>query len=76
MNNLETGFQSAKINEVNKITLKKLNEMNNLNGKLTDLFLNYTCFPYIEFGYIDCNYIEVIKNEPYYQLIELYKKTK
>lgn len=76
MNNLETGFQSAKISEINKITLKKLNEMNNLNGKLKDLFLNYTCFPYIEFGYIDCDYIEIIKNEAYLEMIELYKNTK
>jgi len=76
MNNLETGFQSSKIDQINKITLKKLNEMNLLNGRLKELFLNYTCFPYIEFGYIDCDYIEIIKNEPYYQLIELYKNTK
>lgn len=76
MNNLETGFQSSKIKEINEVTLKKLNEMNLLNKKLTDLFLNYTCFPYIEFGYIECDYIEIIKNQPYYDMIELYKNTK
>lgn len=76
MNNLETGFQSSKIKEINEVTLKKLNKMNLLNKKLTDLFLNYTCFPYIEFGYIECDYIEIIKNKPYYDMIELYKNTK
>ena len=76
MNNLETGFQSSKINQINKITLKKLNEMNVLNGRLKELFLNYTCFPYIEFGYIECDYIEIIKNEDYLEMIDLYKKTK
>ena len=76
MNNLETGFQSSKIDQINKITLKKLNEMNLLNGRLKELFLNYTCFPYIEFGYIECDYIEIIKNEDYLEMIDLYKKTK
>tara|TARA_B100001093_G_scaffold418654_1_gene409949 strand:- start:554 stop:1057 length:504 start_codon:yes stop_codon:yes gene_type:complete len=76
MNNLETGFQSSKINEINKITLKKLNDLNNLNENLRDLFLNYTCFPYVEFGYIDMEYVEIIKNESYSEMIDLYKKTK
>jgi hypothetical protein len=76
MNNLETGFQSSKIDQINKITLKKLNEMNLLNGRLKELFLNYTCFPYIEFGYIECDYIEIIKNEAYLEMMELYKNTK
>ena len=38
--------------------------------------LTYTCFPYIEFGYIDCDYIEIIKNDAYYEMIELYKNTR
>lgn len=76
LNNLEAGWQTSKLDQINQKTFKKLNEMNVLNEKLKELFLNYTCFPYIEFGYVECEYIEIIKNEAYLELIELYKNTK
>ena len=76
INNLERGFQSSKLNQMNNITFKKLNLLKTLNSKLRELMSTYACFPYIEFGYIDCDYIEIIKNEAYDEMIELYKKTK
>ena len=76
INNLESGFESAKLDQMNEITFKRLSRLNALNGKLRQLMLTYTCFPYIEFGYIDCDYIEIIKNDAYYEMIELYKNTR
>jgi hypothetical protein len=76
MNNLEKGFQSSKLDQMNNVTFKRLSRLNDLNGKLRQLLMSYTCFPYIEFGYIDCDYIEIIKNEAYYEIIELYKNTR
>ena len=76
MNNLERGFQTSKRDQINDITFKRLSRLNNLNGMLRQFMLTYTCFPYIEFGYIDCDYIEIIKNEAYHQMIELYKNTR
>lgn len=76
INNLESGFESAKLDQMNEITFKRLSRLNASNGKLRQLMLTYTCFPYIEFGYIDCDYIEIIKNDAYYEMIELYKNTR
>ena len=76
INNLEKGFNSAKLSKINKITFKRLSQLNNLNTKLRELIKTYTCFPYIEFGYIDCEYIEIIKNDAYHEMMELYKNTR
>ena len=45
---------------------------------LGNLIKEFVCFPYIEVGYIACagDYIEIIRNESYQSMIELYKKTK
>ena len=76
LNNLETGWQTSKPTQINQKTYKKLTELKVKLTQLTDLFENYVCFPYIEFGYIDCDYIEIVRNDKYYKLIELYKNTK
>lgn len=76
INNLESGFQSSKLDQINSKTFKRLEELNEQIEYLEKLFDNYVCFPYIEFGYIECEYIEIIRNSSYYEMIELYKKTK
>lgn len=76
LNNLEAGWQTAKPKQINSITFKNLNNLRNLNEKLQILFKNYVCFPYIEFGYIECEYIEVIRNDAYYELLDIYKNIK
>lgn len=76
LNNLQGGWETAKPGQINAKTTKELVKLRTLLNKLRYLFLNYTCFPYIEFGYIECDYIEIVRNEAYYELIELYKNTK
>ena len=76
LNNLETGWQTAKQDQINQKTFKKLNELKLQIKGLEDLFKNYVCFPYIEFGYIECDYIEIVRNDEYWNLLSLYKNTK
>lgn len=76
LNNLETGWQTQKPNQINQKTFKKLNELKLQLKGLNDLFENYICFPYIEFGYIECDYIEIVRNDEYWNLLSLYKNTK
>lgn len=76
LNNLETGWQTAKPKQINSVIFKNLNNLKNLNKKIRILFKNYTCFPYIEFGYTECDYIEIIKNEEYDILLNIYKQVK
>ena len=70
------GFKSSKTNLINEASLKLLNESIFLTKELTTLFDKYVCFPYMEFGYTECDYIEMVSNEQYDRLIELYKKNK
>lgn len=76
LNNLQQGWETAKPDQINAKTSKELTSLKSFLEKLRILFANYACFPYIEFGYVDCDYIEIIKNDAYYELIELYKKTR
>lgn len=76
VNNLPTRFQTSKPEKINSIHFKRLNETKITNTKLLKLYNNFVCFPYIEYGYVECNYIEMITNEQYDELINLYKNSK
>tara|TARA_Y100000816_G_C26000758_1_gene522905 strand:- start:86 stop:592 length:507 start_codon:yes stop_codon:yes gene_type:complete len=74
--NYETEFKPSVSGLINNTCLKQLNELNRLEKKLKSLLDRYVCFQYMEFGYTECDYIEIVKNEHYDKLIELYKKNK
>ena len=76
IHNVGTGFQSSRANIINKSSIDLLNGINSLVNELKLYFDSYICFPYMEFGYTQCDYIEMVTNEQYDKLIELYKKNK
>lgn len=78
VNNMRQDFESAKGTQLNGISVKKLSELFKLNNLLAQLKEDYTCFPYIRVPgeYTDpCDYIEIIKNKSYEDLILLYNST-
>ncbi len=76
INNLSDSFKSAKSDNINSKHFNLLNLLKTNTDNLTKLNEKYVCFPYMEYGYTDCDYIEMITNKQYNILIELYKKTK
>jgi len=76
LNNLQSTFKTSKPDRISNIHMKELLGLNVSNLRLGNLVKEYVCFPYIEAGYVDCDYIEIIRNESYQSMIELYKKTK
>ena len=76
VNNLPNRFETAKPNKINNIHFKGLTKIKSINLELNKLYGEYVCFPYIEYGYIGCDYIEMVTNERYDDLITLYKKIK
>ena len=76
INNLSDSFQSAKSDNINNKHFRLLNSLKGDFDDLNKLIENNVCFPYMEFGYTDCDYIEMITNKQYSVLVELYKKTK
>tara|TARA_Y100000593_G_scaffold89153_1_gene172718 strand:+ start:1412 stop:1924 length:513 start_codon:yes stop_codon:yes gene_type:complete len=77
VNNLQNSFYTSKPDRISNIHLKELLGLNVSLLRLDKLLKDYVCYPYIEMGYISYGeYIEIIKNESYLSMIELYKKTK
>jgi len=76
VNNMQTKFETSKPKKITEINFKGLDNINSINAELNKLYGDYVCFPYMEYGYTECNYIEMITNERYDDLIELYKKIK
>jgi hypothetical protein len=76
VNNLPNRFETAKPDKINNIHFKGLTKIKSINVELNKLYGEYVCFPYIEYGYIGCDYIEMVTNERYDDLITLYKKIK
>ena len=75
INNLRREFESGKGSRLNGLSVKALKELFRQNVYMKGLFESYVCFPYIQDPelYTDpCEYIEIIKNIQYANLIELY----
>jgi hypothetical protein len=72
--NYEIEFKTSVQDLINKTGLTQLNEINRLEKELKVLLDTYACFQYMEFGYTECDYIEIQTNSNYDRLIELYKK--
>tara|TARA_A100001037_G_C15152011_1_gene639942 strand:+ start:5101 stop:5610 length:510 start_codon:yes stop_codon:yes gene_type:complete len=76
INNLETAFKTANPSKINKFNFDNLQKLNKLAKSLSKLLKEYVCYPYIELGYFDIRYVEIINNIDYLNMIDLYKKTK
>tara|TARA_B100000900_G_scaffold51683_1_gene38039 strand:- start:310 stop:819 length:510 start_codon:yes stop_codon:yes gene_type:complete len=76
VNNLPSRFQTAKPDMINEYHFKNLQKYKTQNKILENLFRTYVTYPYIENGFIDFGYIEILKNEPFFKLLELYKNTR
>lgn len=75
VNNMRAVFESQKTKELNAISVKKVNELFSIDGLLKQLKASYVCFPYIQDpgDYTNpCEYIEIIKNIQYENLINTY----
>ena len=75
VNNLRREFESAKGSRLNGLSVKALKALFKESVYLKGLFEAYVCFPYIQDPelYTDpCEYIEIIKNIQYTNLIEIY----
>ncbi|MAZ31191.1 MAG: hypothetical protein CMP57_03750 [Flavobacteriales bacterium] len=72
--NYEIEFKSSVKDLINKTGLRQLNQLNKIEKELKVLLDGYVCFQYIEFGYTQCDYIEIQTNSKYDKLVELYKK--
>jgi hypothetical protein len=80
VNNLRSSFESAKENQLNGLSVKKCANLFRIDSILQTLKDTYVCFPYItqQGVYVNpCEYIEVVRNEAYYKLIDQhYRLTK
>jgi len=75
VNNLRAGFESQKESQLNRISVKKVHDLFQVDKFLKQLKTSYVCFPYIEAPgeYTNpCDYIEIIKNEAYQNVIDMY----
>jgi len=61
---------------INEYHFKNLQKYKTQNKILDNLFRTYVTYPYIRNGFIDFGYIEILKNEPFFKLLELYKNTR
>ena len=76
INNLRREFESGKGSRLNGLSVKALKELFRQNLYMKGLFESYVCFPYIQDPELytnPCEYIEIIKNIQYVNLIDLYK---
>ena len=76
VNNLPDYFQTSKPQNINTLLIKGLNNHKQNIIDLSQIYKDFVCYPYLEWGYMDCDYIEIIRNEVYNKLIDLYKNTK
>jgi len=82
VNNLRKKFESAKVKQLNDLSVRATDTLFKTNDDLHELRRNYVCFPYINttagMTYTNpCEYIEIIRNGYYSTLIDTYyKKTK
>jgi hypothetical protein len=82
VNNLRKKFESAKTTFLNDLSVKASDSLFRTNDTLHDLRRSYVCFPYINtlnsMTYTNpCEYIEIIKNDIYINMIDTYyKRTK
>jgi hypothetical protein len=75
VNNLRKQFESGRESEINKLSVKKLQSVFEGNTRLDFLKENYICESYIQRQghYVNpCDYIEVVSNDFYTELIQLH----
>tara|TARA_B100001287_G_scaffold34720_1_gene24613 strand:+ start:2815 stop:3333 length:519 start_codon:yes stop_codon:yes gene_type:complete len=75
VNNLPDYFQTSKPQNINELHFNGLNNVKQSLIDLSSIYNKYVCYPYIEYGYLGCDYIEIIRNQSYTSLIEIYKNT-
>lgn len=72
VNNMRKLFESGKEAELNRLSVKKIQEVFTGNQRLEFLKENYKCEAYIQFqgDYVNpCDYIEIVSNDFYTELI-------
>ena len=79
VNNLRGEFESAQEAQFNKTSIDALSKVFKNQAQLLRLKANYSCFAYIQNQnrYVnECEYIEVITNKAYDELMALYPNTR
>lgn len=79
VNNLRGEFESAQEAQFNKTSIDALSKVFKSHTQLLRLKANYSCFAYIQNQnrYVnECEYIEVITNKAYDELMSLYPSTR
>lgn len=75
INNIRRVFESGKGSRLNKLSTKALQKLFRQNVYMKGLFESYVCFPYIqdpELYTYPCEYVEIIKNIQYTNVIKTY----